>query len=167
LKEGENLKGILAVAFLLGILLIPVVMAEQLPPITLVRFDQIVMALPVGVDIKYPSGVANDAPVAIFTSLPQVSSLPSDPSDYPVTIAYVYCGDKRYVAIPVADNSAATGVKWYLVMGYDLIPLSQLNVQIGFIEIPRIVVSEFSNVLLLLIFVLSTALLMRFKRKTS
>jgi hypothetical protein len=142
-------------------------MAEQLPPITLVRFDQIVMALPTNVEIRYPDGVASDAPVAIFTSLPQVSSLPSDPLDYPVTIAYVHCGDKIYIAIPVSDSQEPTGVKWYLVMGYDLIPLSQLDVQISLIEIPRIVVSEFPNVLLVLLFGLSTALLMRFKRKTS
>jgi len=149
---------VLAVAIILGILLIiPAVKADPSPPIILVEFQRIVQALPVGVDIRYPN-VRNEDPVAIFAEVPRVSSLPSD--DYPVTIAYVHsCTGKRYIAIPVADSQEPTGVKWYLLLDNRLVPLSQLNVPIAYIEIPAIVVPEFQSIFLVLLSVLAISTL--------
>jgi hypothetical protein len=131
----------------LAVLLIPVaifsipIRADSLPPTVTVKFSDIVLALPAGVNVIYPTGTSSDTLVAVFSRVPSVSSLPCNPLDYPVTIAYVHvCTVTKYLAIPVADSQELTGVKWYILIDNWMAPLSQLGtVSIKYIEIPRIV----------------------------
>ncbi|GEM_PF-4380352 len=101
---------------------------------TTIAFERVVWALPVGVEIRYPAGVANNCPVIILASRPErwISSWISC-----ITTGRIHtCTDKVYIAIPVADPSNIIGVKWYLVLLEDhLVELERMDVPLKYIEV--------------------------------